>query len=408
MELSVALRRSAAALSTLLTLIACSSDEAAPANRNWDIGTNDCTLSSAPSGATWSACAVHWDETERTATVSLTSTATPATLVFRTNDSASTASSASALAMMLIPAPGVPPQPFSGSLAVTLNTLGSRSLTFAARLENVTNTTTSEPVTGSIALQAGDYTPIDNGAGKPGNSGLDGGTANCTASAEPLRNQAATLADSSENPDAPEADFICPGNGGTAENPAQKHPDCGAKYCSTDSYTCCDLQGHPELSCPSGSYCTSDGRCAASADCAAPPGLLSSCTSQQECAARNPYLRCDNGSCKVADDNPCAETSWCFAGSTCSFGSATRTGLVCGHAITPPTPPSSPYPCMCAYGGTTNVYTQTCPTGTIACNDPAKSCCPATTPYFINGNCYADPSPACEANEGQCPIRCGN
>lgn len=394
-ELSLALRRSAAALSTLMTLIACSSDTTAPANGDWDIGNSDCRLSSAPSGASWNGCAVHWSKAERTATVTLTSTATPETLVFRTNDGTATTSSASALAMVLIPANGAPPQPLSGSLAVTLSTIGSRSLTFSARLQSVVDTATSQPVTGSIALQAGDDGPSDSATSGPGNStsGVDGGAGvSCTATAQPIQNMHA-LAGDSEGPGM--TSYYCP-------TPSAPPANCGT-YCAYGEQTCCELQGHPELSCPIGSYCTSDGKCAGSAACGPPVGLGTKCTTSEECSQRNPYLFCDTGGqCKVRDGQDCFADSWCAAGSTCQ----TRCGQYIDNPIIPPS--SSPYPCMCAYGGTTNVYTQTCPTGSIACNDPARSCCPATSPYFINGNCYADPYPACEANGGQCPIRCGN
>lgn len=378
----------------LLSLIACSSDAPAPPSGDWVATGADCELSSAPSGLGWNGCAVHWSEAERTATVTLTTTESPEVLSFRTSDDTPTQPSAAALAMMLVPATGAVPRPLSGSLVVTQNAIASRSLMFSARLESIVDATTSQALTGTIALRAGSSAPANGSSSAPPNhssAGGGGSATSCAAAGRPIRNTPA-LANASEGT---QQSYSCPIASGPPAN-------CGT-YCAYGAQTCCELQGHPELSCPIGTYCTSDGQCAGSAACATPPGLATTCATSQECQQRNPYLFCDaSGLCKLHDGQDCAADSWCAAGSTCE----TRCGQYVSNPVVPPA--SSPYPCMCAYGGTTNVYTQSCAQGYVACSDPGKSCCPATTPYLVGGRCYADPYPACEANGGQCPIRCGN
>jgi MYXO-CTERM domain-containing protein len=50
---------------------------------------------------------------------------------------------------------------------------------------------------------------------------------------------------------APVADGTCPGG----------YYPCGDSYCTPDGGVCCASAGHPELYCPSGTSCTTDGNC---------------------------------------------------------------------------------------------------------------------------------------------------
>jgi hypothetical protein len=66
-----------------------------------------------------------------------------------------------------------------------------------------------------------------------------------------------------------------------------------------------------------------------------------------------------------------------------------------------------PYPCACAYGGTTAPESKGCSSqGELTCPDDPNVCCPRGTPYHVNGSCYADAHAACESNGGVCPAQC--
>lgn len=80
---------------------------------------------------------------------------------------------------------------------------------------------------------------------------------------------------------------------------------------------CCSAYGHPEVSCPSGTFCTAQGTCANTLACAgAPPGLDAPCGSS---SCRGNMLVCDPARrvCRSPLGGPCMDASWCAGSMPC-------------------------------------------------------------------------------------------
>jgi hypothetical protein len=89
---------------------------------------------------------------------------------------------------------------------------------------------------------------------------------------------------------------------------------CGANFCSPAGDTCCASVGHPEVSCPNGEACNTDGTCDTTSG-----GGTFSCESQQ----MPEYNGCTEGVGQCGCADPCSIgtdcTSGCCSNGYCAF-----------------------------------------------------------------------------------------
>lgn len=104
------------------------------------------------------------------------------------------------------------------------------------------------------------------------------------------------------------------GGGGSGGDCPSGSYECGEDYCTENGRVCCASVGRPELSCPEGTTCTSDGECIEGENSGGSSSEGSGGQSTQSCPPDQLLTRntCGESACSCAD--PCSTAGDCNSG----------------------------------------------------------------------------------------------